>query len=307
MNVNKAKVEDVHAEAFEGIVIRVLITADDEETLKLAAIQATATPATVIKRPEAGIERYLSKDETLDGRPGAIVQFWGAIDPKKPFSDSLKGFEIEVSFLIRQNILVKPFTAIYDAIGIRGYKGEGFLDMLERVGHCGDGYERTEVRHGRKVIVVPTMVPDFTIQKLISYGRGVMGANIWLMCKDKETVKEAGRKVLEAIHNVPGVITPFGICSAGSKPGTKYPWIGPTTNEVWCPSLKSRLGFRSKVPEGVNYIPEIVIDGITMKAAKQAMKAGIEAAADLDGVVKISAGNYGGRLGKYKIYLQELV
>jgi formylmethanofuran--tetrahydromethanopterin N-formyltransferase len=178
--------------------------------------------------------------------------------------------------------------------------------MMERVGHCGDGYEWEEKRHGRNVIVVPIMVPDFLIERFVGYARGVMGANFWIMCKTKEAVMEAGVKALEAIHKVEGVVTPFEICSAGSKPETRFPWIGPTTNHPYCPSLKKRLGKESKVPEGVNYIPEIVINGISLEAVKKAMKAGIEAALKVQGVAKISAGNYGGKLGDYRIYLREL-
>jgi formylmethanofuran--tetrahydromethanopterin N-formyltransferase len=300
--VKKAEVEDTYAEAFEGILCRIIVTADDEETLRKAAEDATATPSIVIGRVEGGIEKWLSEKETPDKRKGALLQFWGGIDPKKPFSDSLKKFEVELSYRIRQDILVKPFTAIFDALP----KAEGKIDMMERVGHCGDGYEWVENRFGREVIVVPIMVPDFVIERFLGYARGVMGANFWVMCKTKEALKRAGEKALEAIHKVHGVITPFDVCSAGSKPETNFPWIGPTTNHPYCPSLKKKLGKESKVPEGVNYIPEIVINGVSLEAVKEAMKAGIEAVLDVDGVVKVSAGNYGGKLGDYKIYLREL-
>ncbi|MGC8998036.1 MAG: formylmethanofuran--tetrahydromethanopterin N-formyltransferase [Candidatus Bathyarchaeia archaeon] len=298
----KELVEDTYAEAFEGIYCRVVVTADDKETLRKVALHATATPSIVIGRVEGGIERWLSEKETPDERKGVILQFWGGIDPKKPFSDSLKKFEIELSYRIRQDILVKPFTAVFDALE----NPLGKIDMMERVGHCGDGYEWEEKRYNRHVIVVPIMVPDFIIERFLGYARGVMGANFWIMCKTKEAVMEAGAKALEAIHKVEGVITPFDICSAGSKPETRYPWIGPTTNHPYCPSLKRLLGEESKVPEGVNYIPEIVINGVSLEAVKRAMKAGIEAALKVRGVVKISAGNYGGKLGDYKIHLREL-
>jgi formylmethanofuran--tetrahydromethanopterin N-formyltransferase len=300
--VKKTEVEDTYAEAFEGIFSRIIVTADDEETLRKAAEDATATPSIVIGRVEGGIEKWLSEKETPDKRKGALLQFWGGIDPKKPFSDALKKFEVELSYRIRQDILVKPFTAVFDATP----KAEGKIDMMERVGHCGDGYEWVENRFGRNVIVVPIMVPDFVIERFLGYGRGVMGANFWVMCKTKEALKEAGEKALEAIHKVHGVITPFDVCSAGSKPETNFPWIGPTTNHPYCPSLKKKLAKESKVPEGVNYIPEIVINGISLEAVKKAMKACIEAVLDVDGVVKVSAGNYGGKLGDYKIYLREL-
>lgn len=302
MLAEKKPIEDTYAEAFEGIYCRIIVTADDEETLRKAALHATATPSIVIGRVEGGIEKWLSERETPDKRKGVVLQFWGGIDPKKPFSESLKKFEIELSYRIRQDILVKPFTAVFDA----SQNPLGKIDMMERVGHCGDGYEWEEKRHGRNVIVVPIMVPDFIIERFLGYSRGVMGANFWIMCRTKEAVIEAGAKALEAIHKMEGVVTPFDICSAGSKPETRYPWIGPTTNHPYCPSLKNRLGKESKVPEDVNYIPEIVINGVSLEAAKKAMKAGIEAALTVKGVVKISAGNYSGKLGEYKIYLREL-
>jgi formylmethanofuran--tetrahydromethanopterin N-formyltransferase len=298
----KGLIEDTYAEAFDGIYCRIIITADDEETLRKAALHATATPSIVIGRVEGGIEKWLNKKETPDKRKGVILQFWGGIDPKKPFSESLKKFEVELSYRIRQDILVKPFTAVFDALP----DPLGKIDMMERVGHCGDGYEWAEKRFGRNVIVVPIMVPDFIIERFVGYACGVMGANFWIMCKTKEAVMEAGTKALEAIHKVEGIVTPFEICSAGSKPETRYPWIGPTTNHPYCPSLKKRLGAESKIPEGVNYIPEIVINGVSLEAVKKAMKAGIEAALKVQGVAKISAGNYGGKLGDYRIYLREL-
>jgi formylmethanofuran--tetrahydromethanopterin N-formyltransferase len=298
----KAEIEDTYAEAFAGVFCRVTVTADDERTLHRAAEDSTATPSVVIGRVEGGVEKWLSENETPDKREGAVLQFWGEINPKKPFAESLKKFEAELAYKIRQDILVKPFTAVFDALP----DAEGKMDMMERVGHCGDGYEWTEKRHDREVIVVPLMVPDFIIERHVGYSRGVMGANFWIFCKTKQAVKTLGEKALEAIHNVEGVVTPFDVCSAGSKPETSFPAIGPTTNHPYCSSIKSKLGEASRVPEGVRYIPEIVINGASMEAVKQAMKAGIEAVVNVDGVAGVSAGNYGGKLGEFKIHLREL-
>ena len=298
----KALIEDTYAEAFTGIFCRVIVTADDEETLRKAAENSTATPSVVIGRVEGGVEKYLSEKETPDKRKGAILQFWGERNPKKAFAESLKKFETELSYRIRQDILVKPFTAVYDALT----SAEGKMDMMESVGHCGDGYEWVEKRHGREVIVVPLMVPDFIIERYLSYARGVMGGNFWVMCKTKEALRQAAEKALAAIHNVRGIVTPFDVCSAGSKPETHFPKIGPTTNHLYCPSLKERLGKESRVPEGVDYIAEIVINGVSLDTVKKATKAGIEAVLGIDGVVKVSAGNYGGKLGEHKIFLREL-
>jgi len=296
------EIEDTYAEAFEGLYSRVIITADDKEVLRKAAEDATANPSIVLGRIEGGVEKWLSEDETPDGRKGAIVQFWGGIDERKPLKDSIKKFEIEMSYSIRQNILVKPFTAIFDALP----NPDGKIDTMKYIGHCGDGFEWEEKLYGRNMITVPLMVSNFYIERYLSYGRGVMGGNFWYMCKTKQAVMKAGKKALEAISQIEGVITPFDICSAGSKPETNFPWIGPTTNHPYCPTLKKTLGNQSKVPKDIKYIPEIVINGVSIRVVKEAMKAGICAAMSLDGVSKISAGNYGGKLGKYRIYLREL-
>jgi len=296
------KVEDTYAEAFDGLYLRVLVTADDEVTLRRAAEDATSTPSVVIGRAEGGIEEYVDKATTPDGRLGVILQFWSGLDEKKPLNEIVDKFHKEFSYRVRQDILVKPFTAVFDAC----LDPVGRIDTMYRIGHCGDGYEWTENRYGREMIVVPIMVPDFQIERYLGYARGVTGGNFWYMCKAKGAVMEAGRKALNAIGGVEGVITPFGICSAGSKVETKFPWIGGTTNHPYCPSLKEKLGGESKVPRGVNFVPEIVIHGVSLDAVREAMKVGIEAASQVDGVAGISAGNYGGKLGKYRIFLREL-
>jgi len=296
------RIEDTYAEAFDGLYFRILVTADDEETLRRAAEDATATPSIVIGRLEGGIEKYVDKKETPDGRLGAILQFWAGLDKSKPLDENVRKFYREFSYRIRQDILVKPFTAVFDLCP----NPIGKIDAMERIGHCGDGYEWVERRYGREMIIIPIMVPDFQIERYLGYGRGVTGGNFWYMCETKNAVKEAGKRALDAIRKIEGVVTPFDICSAGSKIETKFPQIGPTTNHPYCPSLRKKLGEESKVPKDVNYIPEIVINGITLNAVKEAMKVGIEATSQVKGVVRISAGNYGGKLGDYKIFLREL-
>lgn len=299
----KPEIENTYAEAFDGLVARVIVTADHPTIIRKAAEDATATPSIVIGRIEGGIEKFLTKYETPDGRKGAVMQFWGGIDPNKPITESVKKFEAELSFRIRQDILVKPFTAVFDALPEVKEK----MDMMERVGHCGDGYEWTENRYRRSMIVIPLMVSNFLIERELGYSQGVMGANFWFMCTTKHAVMKAGRNALNAIHHIPDVITPFEICSAGSKPETKFPLIGPTTNHPYCSTLRTKLGHESRVPKSVKYIPEIVINGTSMDAVKKAMKAGIQSATKVNGVVKISAGNYSGKLGKHKIYLKDLL
>jgi formylmethanofuran--tetrahydromethanopterin N-formyltransferase len=302
--VGKIEIEDTYAEAFDGLYCRVIVTADDAATLKRAAEDSTATPSGVIGRLDCGIENYLTEKETPDKRKGAVLQFWKGLDKTKPLRDMIERFEKELSYRIRQDILVKPFTAVFDALSV---KPLGKFDMMDRVGHCGDGYEWQEQRYRRNIIVVPILVPDFLIERQIGYAKGIAGGNFWIMCKTKNAVKEAGKKALAAVHMIEGVITPFDLCSAGSKTETRFPLIGPTTNHPYCPSLKEKLKKDSKVPKNVKYIPEIVINGISLQAVKDAMKIGIEAIQNVDGVVRISAGNYDGKLGEHKIHLRELI
>ena len=294
-------VEDTYAEAFDGLFCRILITARDEKRLKRAACGCTALPMVVVGRTEGGVEKWLSEAETVDGSLGAIVQFWGAIDESKPIDASLKKFVKEVSYRIRQEILVEPTTCVFNALD-----SDKKFDVMDSIGHCGDGYEWEEEYYGCHVINIPLMMPGFRIERYLGYGIGVSGGNLWFMCKDEDSALEAGDKALEAIQGVEGVVTPFDTCSAGSKPETRYPEIGPTTNHPYCPTLKSKI-IDSKVPDGVNSIPEIVINGISLEAVKNAMKVAIYAVKNMDDVIKISAGNYGGKLGKHKIYLRELV
>lgn len=287
--------EDTYAEAFSGIYCRVIVTADDDQTLIRAAYDATATPGAVIGRVEGGIESWLDEEETPDGRKGVLLQFWYE-------KEDINTFEVELSYRIRQDILVKPFTRVFDAsVDIKGK-----IDTMKNVGRCGDGYEWEEPLYGRNMIVVPIAIPDFMIERELGYSKGIMGANFWYMCSNKETVLEAGRKALKAIEEVHGAVTPFDICSAASKPETNYPWIGPTTNHPYCPSLKTVLDKQSLVPEGVGYIPEIVINGLNQDAVEEAMKVGIQAVLEFEDVLRVSAGNYEGKLGDYQIYLREL-
>lgn len=290
------EIDDTYCEAFTGTCVRMIVTAEDEKTIEKIAYDATATPGTVIGRTESGVEKFLDKEETPDNRPGVVIQFWYN-------TKDLDKFDRELSFRIRQDILVKPFVKVFDA----SIDPFDYIDTTEHVGHCGDGYEWTEELYGRTMIHVPICVPDFYIEQKLGCMEGIMGVNFWYYCSTKEAVLEAGYKAIDALADVEGVCTPFDICSAGSKVETNYPEIGPSTNHPYCPSLKERLGDESKVEDGVNYIPEIVIDALDEKSAIESLKKGIEALNGVDGVIKVSAGNYGGNLGKYKYHLKDVL
>lgn len=304
------EVEDTYCEAFSGLFSRMLVTAVDGKRLRRAAVAATSLPCTVFGESEGGIERWVGPEETPDGRDGAVIQIWigrakSLRCPKcghawKPYRTTSGTLEFEMSKRIRQGILVVPTTRIFDVS-----RSESKLDMMDRVGHCGDGYEWVEERFGRSMINIPLMMGEFLIEREIGYGTGVMGGNVWFMCDSIESALEAGDRAVDALSEMEGVITSFDICSAGSKVETKFPEIGPTTNHPYCPTLRDRIP-DSRVEEGVESIPEIVINGVDLETVKAAMLTAIESVAGVDGLVKVSAGNYGGKLGKYRIALKDL-
>ncbi|MFX1485961.1 MAG: formylmethanofuran--tetrahydromethanopterin N-formyltransferase [Promethearchaeota archaeon] len=292
----KAEIEDTYAEAFDGLLARILITAKDEKRLVKAVMSATALPLTVLGEAEGGIDRWLDVGETPDGRKGAIIQIWilGG-------ENAVETLEIELAKRIRQGILVVPTTTVFNAL-----ESKKRIDIMDRVGHCGDGYEEEVEYLGRRMINIPIMMGDFLIEHHLGYAKGIMGGNIWYFCKTIDAVLEAGDRAVDAVSKIDGAITPFDICAAGSKVETNYPEIGPTTNHPYCPTLRGRIS-DSKVPEGVVSIPEIVINGISLEIVKEAMKATIKSVEDVEGVVRISAGNFGGKLGKYKIFLKDIM
>jgi formylmethanofuran--tetrahydromethanopterin N-formyltransferase len=295
------EVEDTYCEAFEGLVVQLLITASDDSFLSRAANAFTALPSTVFGDAEGGIVKWIPKNSTIDGRPGTIVQLWVTGSNQKAI-DKLYD---RLGKRLRQGVLVVPTTAVFDAFP---WICENHFNMTNNVGHCGDGYEWFEKKHGKTLISVPIMMGhDFLIEEQLSYANGIMGGNLWLFC---DTVKNGillGRKAVDIIAKLDNVCTTFDVCSAGSKPETKYPEIGPSTNHPFCPTLKTKLSPPEfKVPDGVKSIPEIVFNALDLDTIKLTMLKVIKGLKGQDGLLKISAGNYGGKLGKYKIFLKEL-
>lgn len=297
-------VENTYCEAFEGLCVQLMVTAQDEIFLTRAANAFTALPSTVFGDAEGGIVRWLSKSETIDGRLGVIVQLWVTGVGRK----STTKFYEQLGRRMRQGILVVPTTAVFDYYP---KKTENKFNMMDNVGHCGDGYEWIIEKYNKKLINVPIMMGyDFLIEEELSYSQGVMGGNLWLFCNSVDSGIKIGRETVGIIAEIDDVCTTFDVCSAGSKPvppDAKYPEIGPSTNHPFCPTLKDRLSPKEyEVPEGVKSIPEIVFNAIDIDTVKDTMKKTIEGIIDMDGLIKISAGNYGGKLGKFQISLKKL-
>jgi len=295
--VDSSKIDDTFCEAFDGLFVRLLVTAADEKRVKRAAYDSTALASTVFGEAEGGIEKFLDASETPDGRPGAIIQLW--VMKKK---DDVEVLEIQAAKRIRQGILVVPSSSLYNA-----FESETKIDWMYRVGHCGDGFEKTTTEGERSMVHVPIMMGGFLIEREAGVGEGVMGGNLWFMCDSEETALKACDVSEKAVEGTEGVILSFREgCSAGSKAGGSFPHIGPTTYHNYCPTLHGVVDDH-RVPEGVKAIPEMIVNGRTLEEVKAAMKAAMKAVSEIDGVIKISAGNYGGKLGKHKIMLRELL
>ena len=294
-------IEDTFCEAFEGLCVQLMVTAQDAEFLNRAINAFTALPSTVFGDAEGGIVRWLSENETIDGRLGAIVQLWVTGTGKKATAK----FYDQLGRRMRQGILVVPTTAVFDYFPVTT---ENKFKMMDNVGHCGDGYESIVEIYNRNLISVPIMMGyDFLIENELSYAPGVMGGNLWLFCDSIDTGIIAGREAVKIIAEFDDVCTTFDVCSAGSKPETSFPEIGPSTNHPYCPTLKDKLPQGEfKVPEGVKSIPEIIFNALDIETIQKTMLKVIEGIIDLDGLMKISAGNYGGKLGKFKILLRDL-
>ncbi len=304
MNKLGALIEDTYCEAFEGLVVQLQVTASDEQFLNRAVHSFTALPSTVFGDAEGGLVRWISKKETIDGRIGAIVQLWVTGTSKK----AVNKFYEQLGRRIRQGILVVPTTAVFNHFP---KKTDTKFDVMNNVGHCGDGYEWILNKYGRDLINVPIMMgKDFLIEREISYDKGVMGGNLWLFCNSVASGIKIGREAVKIIAEIDDTCTTFDVCSAGSKPiapNAKYPEIGPSTNHPFCPTLKDKLIPNDfQVPKGVSSIPEIIFNALDLEIIKIAMKNVIQGVIEMDGLVKISGGNYGGKLGKYKIFLKKL-
>ena len=291
-------VEDTFAEAFGSVCSRVLVTGKNKRWLD-AAVSSTVgyATSTISCDCEAGVEKYVGEKETPDGRPGAILQFHVPKFKKEP----LKDLEWSLIHRLGQCVLTCPTARVFDWGECEESFGVGY-----KLGFFGDGYQSEREEYGRRMTVVPIMMGEFLIEKNISHGEGVMGGNLWLFGESEDNALTAAEAAVDAISEVPDVITPFpgGACSSGSKVrSVKYPFLLASTNHEYCPTLTGEAD--SKLPEGVGSISEIIINGISEEAVKEAMDAGVAACADVNGLVKISAGNYGGKLGKHKIHLKK--
>jgi len=289
------EIEDTYAEGFSGYYSEILVTAKNEKWLMAAVSSATGFATSGIGCScEAGIDQILK--DTPDGRIGAALQFWIPAWQK----DATKKLEMELIHRIGQSILTAPTTSVWNSTD-----SDEKLEVGKKLGFFGDGFQKKDIVHDRDVVKIPRMMGEFLIEEKIGYGNGVMGGNLWFFGDSEDSALEAAEKAVDAIRKVSGVVATFpgGVCASGSKVGSKYSFLIASTNCKFCPTLKGELE-DSKVPDEVNSISEIVFNGISEEKVKEAMDSAVTATESVQGLIKISAGNYGGKLGKYKIYLR---
>ena len=175
--------------------------------------------------------------------------------------------------------------------------------------HFGDRYQSSKLLDGKRYWRIPVMEGEFLVQETFGVQKAIGGGNFLILAEDPEAALAAAEAAVEAMRRVRGVILPFpgGIVRSGSKVGAKhYKQMVASTNDAYCPTLRGRKGVKSALPEGVNSVLEIVVDGLDRAAIEEALRAGIEAACR-PGVVEITAGNYGGKLGKHHFRLRALL
>ncbi|MEM2633997.1 MAG: formylmethanofuran--tetrahydromethanopterin N-formyltransferase [Nitrososphaerales archaeon] len=293
--INGVEIEDTFAEAFPMLVGRVLITAENDEWAMIAARWTTGFGSSIIMSPaEAGVEGVpIPPDQTPDHRPGRMIQIYhrGGVELKS-----------QMIFRIGQCILTCPTTAAFD--GLPDAKRR--IKVGRAVSLFGDGFQIKQEIGGRKVWRIPVMEGEFIIEDRFGVRRAVAGGNFLIMAKDQKSALEAAMKAVDAINTVPGVVLTFpgGICRSGSKVGSMKYKLPASTNHPFCPKLKGVIS-DSKVPDGVNSIYELVFNGLNPDLVKKATGKGIKAAASVPGVVRISAVNFGGKLGPVQIKLKD--
>ncbi len=294
MEINGTKILDTYAEAFPVWISRIIITAASKKWAYNAATEATGFATSKIGcLCEAGIERFLTKKETPDGRVGVSI----LICAEK------KNMRSIVSSRISHCILPAPTASAFDGFP------EAEFRFFTRMHYFGDTFEKRCIIGCRKCWKIPIMEGDYVGEERFGTVKGIAGGNFLVMGKNQQSALLAAEAGADAITGIKGIITSFagGIVSSGSKVGcTNYRFPMPaSTNHLWCPTLKEKVS-HSKVPDGVTSVYEIVINGVDELSIRTAMKKGILAATETGRVLCIGASNFDGKLGQYRFSLHDL-
>jgi formylmethanofuran--tetrahydromethanopterin N-formyltransferase len=294
---NGVRINDTFAEAFGMRAARVVITAQSPAWARIAGQSMTGFATSVIGcKVEAGIEAEIPASETPDGRPGISVLL---------FAFDAEGLGRQLIDRVGQTVLTCPTTACFDGLP----QAADRVTVGGALRHFGDKFQASKVLDGQRYWRIPVMEGEFLVQEAFGVQRAIGGGNFLILAKDQPTALSAAEDAVGAMRKVRGIVLPFpgGIVRAGSKVGArKYKNMIASTNDAYCPTLRGRAGVTSQIPEGANSVLEIVVDGLDRAAIENAMRAGLEAACR-PGVIEITAGNYGGKLGKHHFHLHALV
>jgi len=297
LKLGAVDIEDTFAEAFPIKCARLVITADSEAWARTAAGVLCGNATSVIACDiEAAIERDVPADETPDGRPGVAVL---------TFAFTTDGLAKALQGRVGQCVLTCPTTACYN--GIFDCPKEKRIRIGGGIRYFGDGHQRSKKLGDRRYWRIPVMDGEFLCEDYFGTVTGVAGGNLLIGGTSPKAALRAAEAAAAAIRTGTDVALPFpgGVVRSGSKVGSKYPKLKASTNDAYCPTLRADVP--TELPPSCRAVYEIVIDGLSFDAVKEAMRRGLQAAAAQEGVVMITAGNYGGKLGKHHFHLRDLL
>jgi formylmethanofuran--tetrahydromethanopterin N-formyltransferase len=297
MIINGTEIEETFAEAFGMSATRVVVTAINSRWARIAGETMSGFATSVIGcGVEAGIEAELDPDKTPDGRPGVSVLL---------FAMSGKALAKQLETRVGQCVLTCPTSAIFS-----GMAGEKRIPLGKNLRFFGDGYQISKQIGGTRYWRIPVMDGEFLCEESVARVPAVGGGNFLVLAKRQQQALNACEQAVAAMRKIPNVIMPFpgGIVRSGSKVGSKYKALMASTNEAYCPTLRGLV--KSKLDEEIGSVMEIVINGLSDADVRLATRTGIAAVCELGGaagVKRISAGNYGGKLGQYQFHLREVM
>jgi formylmethanofuran--tetrahydromethanopterin N-formyltransferase len=291
LKINGVEIEDTYAEAFNMWGTRLIITGKNRKWAMQAAITMTGFATSVIGcRCEAGIEGELV--DTPDGRPGVSVLF---------FTMSKDDLPKRLMERVGQCIMTCPTTACFN-----GLQTPDKIKIGGQLRYFGDGYQGSKLIDGRRYWRIPVMEGEFLIEDKFGMQKSVGGGNFLILGENPDVTLEATERAVEAMRQVKGAILPFpgGMVRSGSKTTSRYKFLMASTNDAYCPTLQGIV--KTSLPEGVNSVLEIVIDGLDEAAVAESTRVGVMAAC-IPGIRLITSGNYGGSLGQYKFELHKVL
>lgn len=298
MILNGVTIEDTFAEAFPMRATRIVITADTLRWARTAAEAMTGFATSVIACGcEAGVERELAPEETPDGRVGVAVLLFAMGD-----QDLAKQLVTRVG----QCVLTCIGTACFS-----GLDGDGKAPLGKSLRFFGDGFQSSKRLAGRRYWRIPVMEGEFLVEETAGVTGAVGGGNFLMLCTSGTVARAAAEAAVAAMRRLPNIVLPFpgGAVRSGSKIGSRYKGLIASTNDAYCPTLRAQT-MQSALPPEVESVVEIVIDGLSEADVAAATAAGVRAACAIgrsNGVVAISAGNYGGKLGPYHFHLRQVL